>query len=648
MLSLPASKDHPGYLFDIETNSLLDELTTGHVLVIKDFATKERGVFSSGPLADGTFEEGVRFLLEVTLRGVRIIGHNAIKFDRPALTKLYPWFLPDPSLVWDTLVLSRLLFPELKEKDGRLLKAGKLPKYLYTRYSLEAWGYRLGDYKGDYQGDPDIPDEEERMRRKWEHWNQAMEDYCVQDVEVTDKLWTRCLKEVGPEGFSVASLQLEVDVAYILARQERYGFLFDKEKAAKLYSHLVSERLRLEAHLRTVFHPRYFKDGKEAVAKRDNKTLGYVKDAPFQKVKLVEFNPASRDHIAAWLRALYKWEPEEFTTDGKAKIDEAILNELPYKEAQEFKAYFIVDKRIGQIAEGKEAWLRHERNGRIHGQVTTTGAVTSRMTHSKPNMGQVPAGYSPYGHECRELFYVPPGKVLVGADASSLELCDFAGYLGAYDGGAYIKAVLEGSKKDGTDIHSINARALGLDPKKIYFEGETGRDIAKTWFYAFLYGAGDGKLGFILTKTKGPAAAAKGRASKQKFLNSLPAMGKLVKAVQKAAKRGWLRGLDGRKHYCRSIRASLNTLLQGCGAIQMKKALVILDKALQDKGYIPGVNYEFVANVHDEWQIEADQAIGEDIGKTAVLAIQQAGRALNFRCPLDGEYKVGRNWAETH
>jgi DNA polymerase I-like protein with 3'-5' exonuclease and polymerase domains len=357
-------------------------------------------------------------------------------------------------------------------------------------------------------------------------------------------------------------------------------------------------------------------------------------------VKLTEFNPGSRDHVASWLKQLHGWEPKEFTNDGKPKIDDTILNQLKYPEAKVLAEYFMVAKRLGQVAEGDQAWFRHVKaDGRIHGSVITNGAVTGRMTHAAPNMAQVPAGYSPYGPECRDLFTVPPGKRLVGADASALELRCLAGYMARWDGGAYIKTVVDGRKEDGTEIHTVNRKALEID----------SRDDAKTWFYAFIYGGGDEKLGSILLKTKGAKARRRGKVSRDKFLANLPALGKLVDAVQKKVKTtGALKGLDGRWLYIRSPHSALNTLLQSAGAILMKVALVCLDRKLQELGYEPGTNYEFVANVHDEWQIECDEHIAEQVGMCAVAAMEEAGRQLNFRCPITGEYRAGASWKETH
>lgn len=701
---------HSGVLlFDIETNGLLDQMDRIHVLVIKRPSTGTVHVFSEGPKADGPVEAGCRMLLEHANNGGFIEGHNVIKFDVPAIHKIFPWFTPPMSQVRDTLVKSRLIYPDLIDIDTGLMKSGKLPKHLFKRHSLEAWGHRMGEFKGDYAGDPAIADEAERKKRKWEYWNQSMEDYCVQDVEVTEKFYFKLASRIEGtpqfeeavakerdrkrgkprpyylEGFSQESVKLEHQVAVIVARQERYGIQFDTKKAAKLYSNLVKRKLELEDELKLVFKPRYFKVGTPTLQNRDVryqeealgedpkspiyegpkklkkivgykfKTVDFVEGTYWQKVKLVEFNPGSRDHIAAWLKSLYGWEPLEYTADGKPKVDETVLGGLKYPEAIVMRKYLTVAKRIGQLSEGKEAWLKHEREGRIYGSVITNGAVTGRMTHSKPNMAQVPAGYSPYGNECRELFGVPKGKVQVGADAAALELRDLAGYMARYDDGAYVLTVLDGKKENGTDIHSVNARALGLDPKKEYFDGESGRDLAKTWFYAFIYGAGDEKLGFILTKKKGEGSKDIGLRSRRTFMASLPALGRLVDKVKSTVKqRGFLRGLDGRLLSIRSQHSALNTLLQSAGAVQMKRALVLLDHELESMGFkntghVDGTTeYEFIANVHDEWQIEALEHLGETIGKAAVAAIRKAGESFGFRCPLDGEYKLGHNWAETH
>ncbi|WP_056656558.1 DNA polymerase [Rhizobacter sp. Root1221] len=642
--------------FDLETDGLLDEVSVIHVLVIKDRTTGIIHRFNNQP-GGRPIAEGLAILADPS---TLVVAHNGTGYDCLVLKKLHgldiPWWRQR-----DTMVLSRLVWPHLKQVDldRRKKKSGaSFPGQLIGSVSLEAWGHRLGEHKGDYAGDPllverlmaeGVPEKDARKTayaRRWERWNQSMEDYCVQDVVVTDKLYDRILSKEPSE----TSVLIETQVQHIIVRQEAHGFLLDEKKAVQLYTTLVKRKLELEAEVHAVFKPMFLRFEKPFTPARDNKGMGYVAGAPFQKLKLTDFNLSSRDHISHWLKVMYGWEPVEFTSDGKPKVDDEVISALPYAEAKPLKEYFMVVKRIAQIAEGNEAWLKHVRkDGRVHGRVNTNGAVTGRMTHSKPNMAQVPSGKSEYGNECRECWIVPVGKKLVGADADALELRDLAGYMAIYDGGAYIKTVLEGDKSKGTDMHSVNCMALGLPVKEYVFGTETGRDVAKTWFYAFIYGSGDENLGWIVLRKKGAQAKKKGAALRKAFLANLPAMGKLVQHVQARAKeRGFLKGIDGRLLPVRSMHSALNTLLQSAGAIQMKKALCLLDESLQEAGLIPGTHYEFVANVHDEWQIEVDDDKAEMVGRMAVQSIRDAGSFFNFRCPLDGAFDVGNNWSETH
>jgi len=611
-------------IFDIESNGLIPEMDRLHCLVIRRMESGE--CFSYSPHTG--FDAGLHMLMEADM----IVGHNIIKFDIPAIQKIYPWFQPK-GIVRDTLIMARLLNPEIAKSDAGLVQKGILPRHLTGRYSLESFGYRLGEYKGDYKGG-------------WEHWSQEMQDYCEQDVEVTTKLWQRCLDRKAKYGFSDESVDLEHEVAKIIARQERNGFGFDRTKAEILYTELLSRRIEIEKELKSAFAPRVVKT--VFVPKVNNKTRGYVKGVPFTKETIVEFNPGSRQHIATWLKEMHGWEPQEFTDDGQAKVDDTILNKLPYPSAKLLAEYFLVQKRIGQLAEGKEAWLRNEKNGRIHGEVVTNGACTGRMTHRRPNMAQVPSNGAPYGERCRELFIPRKGWKQVGCDADALELRCLAGYMAAYDDGEYIDVVLKGDKSIGTDMHSVNCRALGMDPKLPYAvdgQMEKGRDIAKVWFYAFIYGAGDLKLGTIV----GKPVATKGKKDRASFLKNLPALGTLTERVKAKVKQGGtLKGLDGRILFVRSEHASLNTLLQSAGAILMKRALVILDQDLRAMNFVPGEDYEFMGNIHDEWQMEARPVIADIVGATAAEAIRKAGEYYQFKCPLAGNYDIGDSWKDCH
>lgn len=476
-------------------------MTRLHCLVIQDLDTDEVFTFANG-LGYEPVESGVKMLAEAD----ELVGHNICKYDLPAIQKIHPWFTPK-GRVLDTLVLARLFWPEISGSDEQLVKKKKMKPKLRGRYSLEAFGVRLGEDKGDYS---------EIMKAKgldpWANLNQEMVDYNVQDVVVNRKLYDYAMKVwrgEDPKGLGVAhsdrSVWLEMDVAMILARQERWGFGFNVQKAQALYVQLIKDRERLLEAVKKAFPPWFAKDGgvvtpkaARAVQMKDFPPIGtdrkgnpvypkqhFSPDAPYTKVKLTEFNPGSGMHIESRLKAKYGWEPQEYTPNGQAKTDESTLSDLPYPEAQLLTEYMMVAKRIGQIAEGNQAWLKQERSGRIYGTVVTAGAVTRRMTHNSPNVAQVPKVGKPHGAECRELFESTAGWVLVGCDADALELRCLAGYMAAYDGGAYIETVLSGRKEDGTDMHSVNCRALGMDPTKTYPTPkgpQKGRDIAKTWF----------------------------------------------------------------------------------------------------------------------------------------------------------------------
>jgi DNA polymerase-1 len=645
-------------IFDCETNGLVDDLTHLKCLNLIDTATgiEERYHDDPGVLPrTGSVEDGVRRLQEAD----EICAHNAYGFDLQAIQKVYPWFKPK-GYVHDTKVYSRLIWTNLRDLDVEKIRRGRLSldtKYIGS-HSLRPWGIRLGFPKDDF--DPT------KYGQTWECYDftQEVSDYCMQDVRVTLRLW----ELIAAKAYSAQAMRLEMDVERIIQRQITRGFRFDYEAACRLTAELQIRRVELEAELKGLFDPWQMPDGKPFVPKRDNSRYGYKAGVAVQKYKTVEFNPGSRDHIANRLMAIHGWQPKEFTGDGRPKVDETVLSALPYPEAQKLVEYLTVVKRLGQLAEGKEAWLKVVgKDGRIHGGVNTNGAVTGRMTHSKPNVAQTPAvrkgkdgikwGYEGgWGAECRALYLAGEGYLLVGCDAEGLELRMLGHFLARYDGGAFAKSVVEGKKEDGSDAHSINQRLAGLN----------SRDSAKTLIYAFMYGAGDHKLGSIYVddmtedqrakfnaaypggEKRDAALTRLGKRLRAKFLEGLPALKQLVEDVKAAAKKGYLRGLDGRRLHIRSAHSALNTLLQSGGALVMKQALVLLDNELQARGFQPGLEYEFVANVHDEWQIEVMEEYADFVGRSAAHAIRLAGESFGLRVQLDGSYAIGRNWQETH
>lgn len=597
-------------IFDIEADGLLEDVTKVHCI---DMTVE--GALAGQVFANEEPYDCLDDALEIMSNAKSLTGHNIIGYDLPVLKKILGWTPSKHTKIIDTLVLSRLCHTNLYEVDA---KEKQITPRLYGSHSLKAWGERMEVQKANLQGD-DV----------WAGFTPEMAEYCVQDVSITAHLKLH----FDSLGYSKEAIELEHDFAKIIQRQVEYGFAFDVKKGQELYVRLLKRKEELGKELRSQFGSWYQGAG-EFTPKRDNARRGYTAGGTFTKVKLTEFNPNSRDHITYRLKKDFGWNPKDFTPGGKPKIDEQVLRNLQLPNTGMLEEHFLVTKRISQLAEGDNAWLKLERNGRIYGGVNTNGAVTGRCTHSKPNVAQVPASKSPYGTECRALFTADKDRLLVGCDANSLELRALAGYLKKYDGGKYAEAAVEGSPNEGTDIHSLNRIALGID----------SRDTAKTFFYAFIYGAGDQKLGAILG-----GGAKRGKQARQRFLSGVTGLMELTNRVKQVfRRRGHLIGLDGRKLHIRSEHSALNTLLQSAGAIIMKRALVILDNTLQFVGYKEGFDYEFVANIHDEFQIEVNKKYAKNISVYAERAVEKAGRYYEFDCPLSATSHVGETWSETH
>ena len=452
--------------------------------------------------------------------------------------------------------------------------------------SLEAWGGRLRFPKMDM--------EKEDFYRGY---TEDMGIYCMNDVRLTVKLYHH-ITSVMAGRFSKDSIRLEHQVKAITSRQEVNGFYLDEFKAMSLSADFSERLTEITEKMQEIFPP------KEIQLKT--------------KVKYEPFNPGSRKQIAERLMER-GWVPEKHTEKGNVVVDETILASIDMDEAKVLAEYLMLQKRAAQV----KSWLEaiNPKTGRVHGRVLTLQTITGRMAHASPNMAQVPAVYSPYGAECRGCWTVPSDKkVLVGIDASSIELRMLCHYMKDED---YTTQVVSG------DIHTYNQQLAELP----------SRDQAKTFIYALLYGAGAAKIGSIIGK-----GAAEGQEIMDRFFLNLSSFQDLKTKVNKAAERGWIAGLDKRTLHIRTVHASLNTLLQGGSAILMKRALVIFDELIKEQG----LNAIFVANVHDEWQLEVDKDHGDVVGKLGVDAIKRAGDYYKLRCPLDGEYKVGTSWAETH
>jgi len=587
------------YIADIETNGLLPDVSTIHCLVLRDLDTDEVQTFTSENIKEG---------LKILYDAEEVVGHNWIGYDSKVIAKLHPWFEGGTGpKVTDTMILSQLIKPHIIEFDASVPAIRDvLPKRLWGSHSLKAWGLRLNCHKGDYEGG-------------WEAFSQEMLDYCVQDTAVTATIYKYLMQEKVDD----RCIELEHKMAEVCYYIGNNGWTFDMPKAEKLYATLSKERHELNEQLYDLFPPWIVEE--PFVPARDNKTLGYKKGEVFIKKREVVFNPNSRPHIEHCLRQKYGWEPEVLTPSGKAQIDETTLGKLEYPEAQKLARFFLLQKRIGQLAEGPQAWMKVvNKDGRIRHSIISQGTISGRAAHRGPNLGQVPATRLPFGKECRELFTVPKGWKLLGSDLSGLELRCFAHFM---DDPEYCSTVLDG------DIHTYNQKAAGLPT----------RDLAKTFIYATLYGGGDMLIGKLAGG--GPK---EGRALKQAFENSVPAFARLKRNLQTASQRGYLYGLDGRHLYLRSEHKALSQLLQSAGAVLCKQWVLLIDQAIQE--HYPDGDCYIVGWIHDEVQIACrTEEIAEHVGRDITTRMaRESGEAFKFKIPITSEYQIGNTWADTH
>ena len=583
-------------VFDIETDGL--DPTVVWVVATSDVDTGDRRVFVDK-------DEFKDYLSQAD----EVIGHNIIGYDIPALEKL--WGVDFSELkITDTLVMSRLANPS--NQGG---------------HSLENWGTTLGFPKGDFHD--------------WEQLSGKMITYCKQDVAINVMVYKKLTEDLAD--FNERAITLEHEVAYCMNKQRLNGWLIDERKANILYAQLCEKKQDLIDKVHETFKPlpvfvlltdlknKYNTDDMYSKAYRKQLDRGAHWRTPKEWgcIEYPEFNIASRQQIVKYLKH-FGWTPTKFTDKGNPMVDESVLKgvtEIP--ECVLILEYFLISKREAML---KNILGKIASDTRIHGYVNTNGAVTGRMTHSSPNMAQIPAVKKGsdgkvmwgldggFGADFRSLFTVNNNYKLVGCDASGLELRMLAHYMNDND---YTNEILHG------DIHTKNQLAANLPT----------RDKSKTFIYAFLYGAGDEKIGTIVG-----GGSKLGKKVKEDFLNSTPALKRLRERVVRASDKGYIKGLDGRKIWIRSGHAALNFLLQGAGAIVMKKALTILNK----RAIMEGLDFKFVGNIHDEFQSEVLTDHAERFGQLAIDSIKEAGQYYDLRCPLDAESKIGNNWAETH
>jgi DNA polymerase-1 len=605
----PDSVNDKYFVFDLESDGLYDTVTKIHCIVIYDITGQQ--TFSYGPdrIADA--------LAHLATADV-LIGHNILFYDVPVLQKLHSFDCK--TRIIDTLICTRLIWPKEKLYELDEEQYPQVPKKNRGAASLKAWGWRLADHKIDF--------------KDFSEYSEEMLAYCQQDVAVTTKLWTHITKQNYPQ----PALKLEHDFANAINKQIRAGVPFDVDAALDLVDDLRAKETQLETQLKEIFPP--IKHSTWFTPKVNNTTRGYVKGVPFEKIRYEEFNPGSRDQIVERLKSKYGWEPEKTTEKGNPILNDEVLEQLPYPEAKPLAEYMLVKKRLGQIIDGNNSWLKLVNNdsGCMHGDVVTNGCVTGRCAHRYPNMGQVPAGYSPYGKECRSLFHAPQGWKMIGIDAKALELRCLAGYLALWDNGEYARVVTNPD----IDIHVYNQKRFGVET----------RDISKRLLYAVLYGAGNLKAGTIIDPNEKSEEVLRqlGRTAINSFMKEVPAVKSLKEQIDGYIRsRGYLIGLDRRILHCRSAFKGLNVLLQSAGAILMKQVVINIHNNIeQNLGLVHGQDWEQVLMVHDEVQLVCKPQHTERIRDQAMAAFPQAQKFFGFHCEIEGDSRVGSSWAETH
>ena len=499
-------------------------------------------------------------------------------------SKLVDTFIMHNGLSFDAPLLNKFTNSSIQSNQIRdtLLESQLFNPGRDKGHSLRAWGEKLNFTKGEVES--------------FNYYTPDMLTYCIQDVELTFKVAKYLEKE--SKNFSKQSVILENRIRVILDQQEENGFTLNLRKASELMATLQDEADNLVDKAHKLFPP----------------TEVQLKT----KVKYIPFNIGSRKQIAE--RLMEKgWEPKLKTDKGNVIVNEEVLQSIKMPEAKMFSRYLLLQKRVAQI----KSWITLcDKDNKVHGKVMTLRTITGRMAHNSPNMAQVPAVYSPYGKECRDCWTVSDLSKysLVGTDASGLELRCLAHYM---NDTKFTNELLTG------DIHTANMEMAGL----------TNRDQAKTFIYAFLYGAGAAKIGKIVG-----GGAKKGQQLIDRFLSNMPALNALKTKVQKASQNGIIRGLDGRLLHIRSTHSALNTLIQGAGAVVCKHWLLEIMSAIK----MTRIDVKLVASIHDEYQFEVNNNDISTFGQITKEAMKKTQQVLKINCELDSEWKSGKTWASTH
>ena len=527
-------------------------------------------------------EEEIRNGVERLARSSCVVGHNVCFYDIPVLHRLFG--LPLDTMFVDTCIVSKLMHPILEDSP-------------ITAHSLEAWGKYLQCAKGNYSD--------------WSKYTDEMGRYCIQDCRVGVKIYEKQLKWIQE---NKALCKMEHEVSRILARQQENGFRIDEDAIDALDYELTCEICSLEDHLQAVFPPITTERWSEKTGKR-------LKDS----VEI--FNPGSTHHIASRFNSKYGW-CAPITEKGNPKVDKEVISSLTYPEAKDIARIKLLTTERNYLQDYQRR-LPYTRDGKLHASTDPQRAVTGRMGSSQPNLQNVNRE-----GRVRSLFIPRDGWSLVGVDASGLEARMLAHFLYPFDNGAYARLVLTG------DIHANTMKVVGIKD----------RNVAKTFMYAVHYGAKERKITMVLGVSWDEAGKAikkykRGIVGLEELINNLEVEHRSYMRTH-STRCGRIKLIDGRLVGSRKLSSVLNTLCQGCGAVIMKRAQIILDDILTKEFGIE--RWAWCATVHDEFQIECEPAIAEEVSLAGQRAIKEAGEFYATNIPLAAEGSVGENWGETH
>jgi hypothetical protein len=699
-------------IFDIETDGLLPEVSKIWCIclrIIEDgFESPTYSYVSNPETGEDDLDDAVSIIEDADV----VVGHNILGYDLKVIDKLYDDFSPkEGQIVRDTQVLSQMYFANEKDKDYDRHRRGTLDGKLIGRFGLEAWGQRLGHFKGDYSKEMKAMGKD-----PWKDFDFVRGvPYCEDDIEVSSRLW----RKITATDWSHQAIILEHQISELMSLQEEYGFWFNVKEAERLAAELQIEYDELTAAAVSHFgrwwvpskkykdapRPDFGEDdsrsvwGEVTIEKKPSRVIRekegdlagvprrFSSDAPYCKVEIKEFNPNSRPQIIDRLKFVYGWEPVDFTEAGTPEVNDEVLRGLAkhWVICETLAELFFYSKILGQIAHGTNAWLKLvDDDGFIHGRCNAGGTRSGRASHSKPNIAQVPKVVVVDVIDKATGEFNP--KVLVngkpipdcfkedGTPKKAVILKGRAGDYGWECRNLFGAPTFNGNRwwMMGCDLKGVELRCFGHHLAEydggayadIVINGDVhtvnqnaaglnSRDNAKTFIYATLYGAGDSKIGSIVCMPNTPESImkARGKDLKAKFQDGLPAYRHLVKRISKEARRGYMLGLDGRKLWVKSPHSALNLQLQSDGALLAKKWVILFVQYMEDAGYVMGWDGDFVPCgwIHDEIQVACrTKEIADHAAELAKQAAVDAGKSFEYRVPIEADSKVGRTWAETH